>query len=854
MDLKLYQMDTLHTLDAFLQDAKIHGVSQAYKTHAIDNESNIYAQKPYIPIGGLENTPQVCIRIPTGGGKTILASHAVKIASAYVERDYPVVLWLVPTDTIRTQTVEALKNPSHPYRRALDAQFGGTAHVRIFDIDDYTQIRPTDLDSSVSIIVGTVQALRISDKNQRKVYAHNENLEPHFTHIAPTGDMDMRDDGGVRFSFFNLMKHHRPVMILDEGHRFKSKLSEDLIRDLNPSLVLEFTATPTGKKNVLVSVPATTLRDEHMIKMPIRLASASDWQGAVNGAIAKRHDLEKIAKHKNENIRPIVLFQAENKDKDVTVDVLKQHLIDTESIPEQKIAIATGDQRELDGITIMDANCPIEYIITVQALKEGWDCPYAYIFCSVANIQNSTDIEQLLGRVLRMPFATRRSDEALNCAYAYTPETTQFAQSAQRLVDKLVDMGFEDSEAETMVEHERLFTDDTPADITVDIPVSDDFTLDILGENATDFAQIIDAPNTPKHIRIIGVVPSETQAIIATKIMGDKHDKQHFTNCMRLSSKHHAKLQSPASKNIPFVPIPQLLLDYGAGVYPVTPEIFIEAEQWNPLDYDYLIEFHVNTTQQHIYTIDIGDNNTIEIHPEEQYTSTLFAIPDGWTKQALTVWLEKRLQGHTGHLISQPKLVEYIGRNVDNLDLDIPILGRCRHQLLETLKRKLLHTQDTARKNAMDTYLFAPNARVEVGNPFTFDISYNPAQQYHGSYQFKHHYYGVIANMNNEELEVAKVLDTHKDIKFWIRNLEKGYGYKLPLHNGNFYPDFVAELNDGRIVVVEHKGAHIDNTPETDAKNRIGDFWAEKTGNVFIMTRNTDTSAPIYTQIDNAIS
>ena len=84
--------------------------------------------------------------------------------------------------------------------------------------------------------------------------------------------------------------------------------------------------------------------------------------------------------------------------------------MDIEQIPESKIAIATGDQRELDGIDLFDRTCPIEYVITIEALKEGWDCSFAYIFCSVSRIQSATDVEQLLGRVLRMPYAKQRQE------------------------------------------------------------------------------------------------------------------------------------------------------------------------------------------------------------------------------------------------------------------------------------------------------------------------------------------------------------------------------------------------------------------------------------------------------------
>ena len=125
----------------------------------------------------------------------------------------------------------------------------------------------------------------------------------------------------------------------------------------------------------------------------------------MNSAILKRAELQEAADLDREAyIRPIVLFQAQKKNEEVTVEVLKNHLIENENIDPNKIAVATGAQRGLDGIDLFQPDCKIEYVITIEALKEGWDCSFAYVFCSMANIKSSTDAEQLLGRVLRMPY------------------------------------------------------------------------------------------------------------------------------------------------------------------------------------------------------------------------------------------------------------------------------------------------------------------------------------------------------------------------------------------------------------------------------------------------------------------
>src|SRR5690606_26480909 len=113
-----------------------------------------------------------------------------------------------------------------------------------------------------------------------------------------------------------------------------------------------------------------------------------------------------------------LLVQAQNANGVATVEEVKKHLIAT-GVAEKAIAIATGATREIDGVDLFARDCPIEVIITKQALKEGWDCSFAYVFCSVAQVKSDKDIQQLLGRVLRMPYATRRRQEEMNRAYAH---------------------------------------------------------------------------------------------------------------------------------------------------------------------------------------------------------------------------------------------------------------------------------------------------------------------------------------------------------------------------------------------------------------------------------------------------
>ena len=378
MKLKQYQTDTLSVLRRFFEEARVAGPKGAYEaiTREPDQAKRLGRYGgTYTPLAELPAVPYVCLRLPTGGGKTILGAHSIVIArDAWVEKDYPMVLWLVPSNTIRLQTAEALTNARHPYRQALDEAFDG--RVRVFDIADFTHIRPHDIRDHCCIVVGTIQTLRVSNTEGRKVYSHNENMEPHFTALPKSmPGLETLEGGSVKFSFANLMHVHRPLMIVDEAHNAVTGLTREMQARVNPSAIIEFTATPRLNSNILHSVTAQELKLEEMIKLPIMLSEHDTWQNAVNGAIASRASLAEEAEKDTSYIRPIVLFQAQPRNQEVTVEVLKKHLMEVEQIPEHKIAVATGDQRELDGINLFDPKCPIEYVITVEALKEGWDVP-----------------------------------------------------------------------------------------------------------------------------------------------------------------------------------------------------------------------------------------------------------------------------------------------------------------------------------------------------------------------------------------------------------------------------------------------------------------------------------------------
>lgn len=253
--------------------------------------------------------------------------------------------------------------------------------------------------------------MRVEDTSGRKVYAYHENFEPHFSGIRQDDprferviEKDLQENnlgkeslGKIKYSFVNLLMLHRPLVIMHEAHNARTSLTFDTLKRVHLSCIVEFTAPPdisqTSASNILYRSTAAELKAEQMIKLPIMLTEHKGWQGAVRDAVLTGRKLNEEARKETDHIRPIVLFQSEAKNGFVTVEVLKAHLTNELKITEQEIAVATGNQRELEGMDLFSPSCQIKYIITMEALKEGWDCSFAYVFCSVKDVRSSKDAE-----------------------------------------------------------------------------------------------------------------------------------------------------------------------------------------------------------------------------------------------------------------------------------------------------------------------------------------------------------------------------------------------------------------------------------------------------------------------------
>ncbi len=400
----------------------------------------------------IPQVPHICFKVPTGGGKTVMGCAALKHIYDALERmmasrmQDKIVVWLVPSNAILEQTLAALKNPQHPYRRQIDGDFGSRVEVL-----DGVQARngqnftPATVRENLTIIVMSFDALRIRKKEGRKAYQENGNLE---SFVASYDHPETMIPDAEENALMQVLNQKSPVVIIDESHNAQSDLSVEMLKNLNPSFVLDLTATPRSNSNIISIVSASELKRENMVKLPIIVYNRSSQNDVVHDAIALRANLERKAKTAFANggdyIRPIVLFQAQPRTgtEAATFDRLKRTLVDG-GIPEEQIAIKTSEINELRNTDLMSQECPIRYIITVNALKEGWDCPFAYVLATVANRSSRVDVEQIVGRILRLPYTHRHREPTMNMSYVLT-SSDDFDSTVREVIKGLNQAGFTD--------------------------------------------------------------------------------------------------------------------------------------------------------------------------------------------------------------------------------------------------------------------------------------------------------------------------------------------------------------------------------------------------------------------------
>lgn len=878
---KEYQNQVLESVQHYFQAC--HEFENASQAFYATTERLWGKGQTYNALNGFAlDMPYFCLRVPTGGGKTWLASKSVALVNKYFLRvPQSVILWLVPSKTIREQTISALKNKQHPYSSALHE----AGEITVMDIEEAKSITRSTIITSTVVIVATRQAFQVEEEESRKVYQNNGALMHHFEHLTVEQKSELLTDGEgesltVPNSLANVLRLHRPFIIVDEAHNSRTELAFDMLARFNPSGIMELTATPDMQRtptNVLHSVSAAELKAEEMIKLPIVLETESNWQQCLAYAIGKRENLEHLAKEEQRQgaayLRPIVLIQAEAKSKvRETLDIyaVLKELETNQNIPRDQIALATGDEKELEEIEckypkgILDSACKIKYVITQKALAEGWDCPFAYILVSMASVQSSTAVEQLLGRILRQPNAAHRNNPQLNQSYAYVV-SRNFSDTANALRDSLVQgAGFDVKEAAEFVkagtgEQARLDFGNPKfivKPVTIALPEKPDLKV-----VATEVKKKVEWNNKTKELTIITPLTKE-ETVELTKSVSQQESIQQIETGAEVSRQSIEFFQTPAELGKEFK-VPLLALSVQGEL-----QLFDDPEvleyPWNLTTVDAkVLQDDVSILNSAYSSNDVGELDIdeakgklkVKFLPKLQRDLGLVYKPENWDEVKLAAWLCKNiLEESLTHEAKRNFVLAWVNDLLSQENFDLARANTQKFIIRQLIEKRIQVLRKEAIHQAYQNFLFGndDDHQIALSNETEYQFNFHPNAyapskdddgQY-GEYAFRKHYYGRIGAFDSgEEFACACWLDQQAvkgKIEFWVRNLvrKEGSSFYLQKGDGRFYPDFVCKLPDGKILIVEYKGA--DKWEAAKDDRQIGELWADLSGGQckFIMIKD----------------
>ena len=871
MELKSYQARTIQELKEFISFTKTSkNAAEAYENYWKSkgiipaSDANI---KPYND--SVKNAPHVCLKVPTAGGKTFIACSSLKaIFDEYSAIQRKAVVWLVPSDSILEQTKAALKNPNHPYRQRINVDFAN--RVEVYEKSELLAgqgFSPTTVRENLSIFVLSFDSLRTSKKEGRKVYQDNGALMNFSNDIgAESTDEDI--------TLMKVISSLYPVVIVDESHNAVSELSIEMLNVLNPSFVLDLTATPRESSNIISFVTTQELKNENMVKLPVIIQNNSKIEGVIGNALHLRRVLELKAKECEKNygtpyIRPIVLFQAQPKsgEEATTFEKLKQILISA-GCKEEEIAIKTADINELKNVNLMSNRCKIKYIITVNALKEGWDCPFAYILASVANRSADVDVTQILGRILRQPYVQHLPDENLNTSYVLT-NSSDFFKTVERIAYTLNQNHFTGKDFRAYEENEKII--ETPAAApeqseleltqqTVDSKITDTTNTqgsDDLNNADTSLIGFYDDSSfddaATAQSTVTGYedsIPDSTKSILeqaqnaASKATQEKEEnkgqKIEVPELQSQLKKNQYAMKEEFKEFASSLKIPQFSLP--VNLPPQFNFDNIELENsGTKFHKSYLLHgFELSREDTKInFSADI---EMYEIDSSEnQYQQMTFKRITGTELENIKkIICDKNQKKEARIEIAKSQVMEIMGSKypIDDKELAAYIEHILKNFTEEEFEKFasniLLYSKTISDKidelsdaycepkfyNDIEKDKIQLNYWYELPEIFTIP---NPT-----TLSIQKSLYEKEGEMNDFEKLVISEAAALPNVEWWHRNPSRGEGFEI---NGvtNHYPDFIIKTTSGKIIMLETKGDHLIATK----KIKLGNIWAQNAGKQF---------------------
>ena len=862
MELKPYQINVIKDLRRYLELLNEgHNAKSAYA--ALWNEKNVIVD------GGINGmpfyqtqvpgAPEVCFKVPTGGGKTFLAASSIKpiFDSMPVSRAKAVV-WLVPSDAILTQSYAALSNAYHPYRQRLDRDFGGRVEVYSkTQLLNGQNFNPTTVTEQLSVFVLSYDSFRTSKKDGKKAYQENGNLATFQKQMTDKSFLLPDTD---ETALIQVIRALNPVVIVDESHHAASTLSVDMLRNFNPCFVLELTATPKKKSNIISFVDAAQLKRANMVKLPVIVYNRKTQDDVFGDAINMRRHLEAQAildqKETKRYIRPIVLFQAQAQTKadSTTYQKIKDKLL-AAGIPASHIAIKTADKDELKGVDLRSPDCPIRYIITVNALKEGWDCPFAYILATVANRTSTVDVEQILGRVLRLPDTKKNPNNILNLSYVITC-SANFYQTLDKVVAGLNSAGFSsrDCRARDVEPEAPVLPTVDPGEQLVIQPPAEEEPEDFPEIDVEKLRQKISVAVQPENLT--EEPHSEVDDMLRTALdqndayeneISDTEETAVSTAPPEVRDKMNVfRMNDEFREEAAALRFPQFMMEVGASLFSDSEYVLLEKEHLSKgftlKDKDVQIDF--TTLETEMARVDVSDakdavpkawklTDSDSAFFKEWFSNQPSNVRMAYSKGTIRSKLSKL------NCVNDKELQEYIDRVVETLDADqLADLEQSPYPYVIKVEKKVKALLEAHQSKMFQLWL--EQGKLSCVPNYALDATISPTA---ATSVIPKSLYTSEEEMNPNERKVAWALSALPNIKWWHRNISKR-GFMI---NGSThaYPDIIAMTTSGKILMIEPKGDHLDGD-DSKEKAKIGHQWDMLTSSQYRYFMVFETKSPDY--------
>ena len=849
MELKNYQKTVMDDLSSFM-DAVDQENDIVKGWNRFWNDKDIKVGLGGVPAykNNISGTPHVCMKVPTGGGKTFMACYAIKRIFAHLPLDKPkVVVWLVPSDPILKQTIRTLSDVDHPYRQQLDRDFAGRVGIYTKDmLLNGQNFSPDSVKEMLTVCILSYASLRIDSKKKdvRKSYQENGNL---FRFAELFEDKSVLLANTPDTALIQVLRYLSPVTVVDESHNAGSKLSVKMLNNLNPSFVLELTATPKTNSNIISYVDARELKKENMVKLPVVVFNRSSIEMVIQDAIQLRGNIEKQAileqKAGGEYIRPIVLFQAQPNidEKSETFDKIKNLLIEM-GIPKEQIAIKTSKIDELGNIDLMSPRCEIRYVITIDALKEGWDCPFAYILASLANKTSKVAVKQTLGRILRQPYTHQHEAPLLNISYVLT-SSNDFRSTLDSIVAGLNKAGFsrkdyrvgEDSplsEEPMRPEAEQISLNQIPDEPDQNDDDFEDIDTKKLFKAFSQFDYNVDNGfyGVREDTHVSDMMKAASIQAQEYNTEAEKHIDDDFIGGELGSMLKQYTIQKQYQDEVTELRIPQFFIESTPDLFGDQYELLEEenlSDGFSLSGQDAQVSFELATGE--MYRVDIQDQGEAvpkykrASRSESEYIQKyLESLPEeGRIKQCASI-IAAQINKNDRYATSE--IEEYVCRIIANMsDDELATMETSIPVYAKKIKDKIDSLEKVYRKNLFKKWI--DSGKIVCRSSYRFDSVITPANAIDSlPYSL---YEAEKDDMNTFERKVIDVIISTDNIRWWHRIIDRK-GFCL---NGyiKHYPDFIVMTRSNKVVLVEAKGDYLDGDNSKE-KLELGRKWQEQAG------------------------